>query len=81
MVAILSNWLVRILSKSNKGDGTTESGYFVSEPDATQAVLTAIDAHEQSVYLHDSVTDDLFIDMDLRADSEAGVFLSSTYGE
>lgn len=48
------SYLARVFDHTENGE-STESGYFIEEPDALEAVLTAYDLHESSKSLHEGV--------------------------
>jgi hypothetical protein len=71
------NFLVRIFAPSVDSTGETESGYFVAEPNETEALLTALDLHDNSLHMHDSSVDQL--DIDVSEHSSGSAWYSTSY--
>ena len=72
-------WLARVFDHTDRGE-LTESGYFISEPDQIEAVLTAYDVHELSKDLHEGVDEIPNVELEEAEDVPNGNWISNFFG-
>jgi hypothetical protein len=76
----MPNCLVRVFDHDKDGD-ESESGYFVSEPNELEVILTAYDAHAMSRYLHEGTDEVPNIELEEAEDSSNGNWISNFFGK
>ena len=74
----MPNWLARVFDHDKEGE-PSESGYFISEPDEIEVMLTAYDVHKQSKYLHEGVDKIPNIELE-EAKNVGGGWISNFFG-
>jgi len=72
-------WLARVFDHDKKGE-QSESGYFISEPDELEAVLTAYDVHEMSKDLHKGTDEVPNVELEEAQDVQGGSWISNFFG-
>ncbi len=75
----MPNWLVRVFDHDKEGR-TSESGYFISEIDETEAILTAYDIHELSKDLHEGTDEVPNVELEEAQDVVGGSWISNSFG-
>lgn len=74
----MPNWLARVFDHNKEGE-PSESGYFISEPDEVEAVLTAYDVHEMNKGFHEGTDQVPNIELE-EAESTGGSWISNLLG-